>query len=78
MAFWNLGWMYENGLGVAQVGPIAQLSTLRVLQALTRNVNRTGILPSATTIFVLRRIQKLNGLSCSRLSSSTFEAGGLN
>jgi TPR repeat protein len=61
LAMWNLGWMYENGVGVPQVGG----STLGYYLWLIATRDRISILPRGITIWRLRRIARHTCLCCS-------------
>lgn len=50
LAMWNLGWMYENGVGVPQVSAPTPKSCLRLMIA----PDRISILPRDITIWRLK------------------------
>jgi len=58
LAMWNLGWMYENGVGVPQVSA----STLRCRLRLIATPDRISILPRDIMIKRCRRIKRLTCL----------------
>lgn len=57
LAMWNLGWMYENGIGVPQVGLSNFLGFLWEL--ILYSVIRISISPNDTTIWPWRPTQRL-------------------
>jgi hypothetical protein len=65
IAFWNLGWMYENGLGVPQVSRASARGYMNFGLIAHEDVHRIGILPRDTTIYAERPTQRLTCPSCS-------------
>jgi len=57
LAMWNLGWMYENGIGVPQVRFTISLDFLREL--IIYSAIRISISPNDTMIWHWRPIQRL-------------------
>ena len=72
LAMWNLGWMYENGIGVPQVGNFYYL--LVIDSEIT--YWRISIWPRDTTISLWRLILRHTCLSCSPSENSICEVFG--
>ena len=61
LAMWNLGWMYENGVGVPQVS----VFKLRYYFVANAVLDRISILPRGIMIWRLRRIARHTCRWCS-------------
>jgi SEL1 protein len=71
LAMWNLGWMYENGVGVPQVC----FGCYRNLDL--HHWARISILPNVTMTWLLKPARKLTYPCFSHWESSTFAVFGI-